>query len=214
MGNRAFGDRLATLIEPAAQRLAAALLLLSPQTPLLFMGEEYGETRPFPFFCSFQDESLNKAVRQGRKREFAEQAHHADGKIPDATAETTFQHAKLSWQWHDDPQRSGLRELYQQLLRARRNWPSLQDRSHCSARIIGTDPSSPILLMERGHDSPLIALANLTGRPVEIPGEVSRSPNILLSTAEHRFGGPRTALSPLAELSPWELVIWGDSTWS
>ncbi len=62
VGNRARGDRLSTLVPPAAQRLACGLLLLSPCVPLLFMGEEYGETRPFPFFCSFEDAALVEAV--------------------------------------------------------------------------------------------------------------------------------------------------------
>src|SRR6185437_5776055 len=73
VGNRACGDRLLSLLDkPAQQRLASSLLLLSPYLPLLFMGEEYGEDNPFPFFCSFGDAHLIEAVRQGRKREFAE----------------------------------------------------------------------------------------------------------------------------------------------
>ena len=67
MGNRAVGERLGALVSPPAQRLAAALLLLAPHLPLLFMGEEYGEEHPFQFFCSFDGEELIEAVRQGRK---------------------------------------------------------------------------------------------------------------------------------------------------
>src|SRR5204863_6298390 len=70
VGNRARGDRLAALVPPPARRLAAGLLLLSPHLPLLFMGEEYGEDRPFLFFCSFGDAALVEAVRAGRRREF------------------------------------------------------------------------------------------------------------------------------------------------
>ena len=68
IGNRALGDRLASSLSPEQLRLAATLLLLSPATPMLFMGEEYGETRPFPFFCSFSDPGLVEAVRRGRAR--------------------------------------------------------------------------------------------------------------------------------------------------
>ena len=68
VGNRARGDRFSTLLhDPARQRLASSLLLLSPYLPLLFMGEEYGEENPFPFFCSFGDPPLIEAVREGRK---------------------------------------------------------------------------------------------------------------------------------------------------
>ncbi len=66
VGNRALGDRLSSLWPPATQRLSCTLLLLSPCTPLLFMGQEYGETNPFPFFCSFSDTDLVEAVRGGR----------------------------------------------------------------------------------------------------------------------------------------------------
>ena len=72
VGNRASGDRLNTLLEFArAQRLAASYLLLSPYLPLLFMGEEYGEESPFPYFCSFRAEELQKAVSEGRRREYS-----------------------------------------------------------------------------------------------------------------------------------------------
>ncbi len=71
LGNSASGDRLGAVVPPPAQRLAVGLLMLSPCVPLLFMGEEYGEERPFPFFCSFGDAALAAAVWQGRRKEFA-----------------------------------------------------------------------------------------------------------------------------------------------
>ena len=98
VGNRARGDRLLPLLDkPAKQRLASSLLLLSPYLPLLFMGEEYGEDNPFPFFCSFGDPGLIEAVREGRKQEFAELV--GQGTVPDPQAEETFASARLSWSW-------------------------------------------------------------------------------------------------------------------
>ncbi|HVT82191.1 MAG TPA: malto-oligosyltrehalose trehalohydrolase, partial [Phycisphaerae bacterium] len=95
VGNRAVGDRLTTqLNSPEKLRLAACLLLLSPYLPLLFMGEEYGETSPFPFFCSFESPDLIQAVRQGRKREFADFAEGSD--LPDPQSESTFHSAQLT----------------------------------------------------------------------------------------------------------------------
>ncbi len=67
VGNRARGERLAALVGPPVQRLAASLMLLSPHLPFLFMGEEYGETNPFLFFCSFGDRGLIENVRRGRQ---------------------------------------------------------------------------------------------------------------------------------------------------
>ncbi|MGW8257995.1 MAG: malto-oligosyltrehalose trehalohydrolase, partial [Thermoguttaceae bacterium] len=83
VGNRAQGDRLGRLVEPAQQRLACGLMLLSPYVPLLFMGEEYGEQRAFPFFCSFDDPVIVEAVRRGRREEFAALAFKWGTDIPD-----------------------------------------------------------------------------------------------------------------------------------
>jgi malto-oligosyltrehalose trehalohydrolase len=96
IGNRALGERLTVLAKPAMIEAALTVLLLSPAPPLLFMGEEWGAQQPFPFFCDFKGE-LAKAVREGRKREFAEA--YADERIdvPDPLAEATVQSAKLDW---------------------------------------------------------------------------------------------------------------------
>lgn len=213
IGNRALGERLGTLVSPAAQRLAAALLLISPHTPLLFMGEEYGETNPFAFFCSFDDPALVEAVRAGRKREFSELAFRWDGEIPDATAASTFDRARLNWQWERDPHRSGLRLLYQTLLAARRSWPPLVDRAHSTARMIEVEQSRPVLVVERGPQPSLVAIANLSNQPVAWSSHLAGDRQLLLSTAERRFGGERNDLTTISELAASELVLCGDLTW-
>jgi 1,4-alpha-glucan branching enzyme len=100
IGNRAFGDRLVELAEPAAIRAATAVLLLAPWIPLLFMGEEWATTRAFPFFCDFGPE-LAARVRDGRRREFARFAEFRDpaarARIPDPGAPETFAAAVLQW---------------------------------------------------------------------------------------------------------------------
>lgn len=94
VGNRAFGERLSTLANPAALRAATALLLLSPQIPLLFMGEEYGATQPFLYFTSHLTADLASAVREGRRNEFARFPSFSDPArrqdIPDPNAEQSF----------------------------------------------------------------------------------------------------------------------------
>ena len=100
IGNRAFGDRVTDFAPAAAARAIAAVYLLLPQIPLMFMGEEWGATQPFPFFCDFSP-NLADAVRQGRRDEFARFPEFQDPQtrelIPDPTAEETFTSAKLSW---------------------------------------------------------------------------------------------------------------------
>lgn len=95
IGNRAFGERLTTLARPAALRAAMALLLLSPQIPLLFMGEAVGATEPFRYFTDYSDEQLAEAVREGRRSEFAAFEAFEDPEtraaIPDPNDASTFE---------------------------------------------------------------------------------------------------------------------------
>ena len=171
VGNRARGDRLIGLIEPASKRrLAAGVLLLSPYLPLLFMGEEYGEEAPFPFFCSFGDPALVEAVRAGRKREF--EAFSWQGEVPDPQAEETFDSAKLSWSWPEGTLRAGLRRLHRDLLSARREWPALRDFDRRSVRLLGEE-DRPILELVRGGDATggsIRALFNLGDQPARLRG--------------------------------------------
>ncbi|MBV9289503.1 MAG: malto-oligosyltrehalose trehalohydrolase [Hyphomicrobiales bacterium] len=109
IGNRAFGERLDALALPEAIRALMSVYLLLPQTPMLFMGEEWGAEQPFPFFCDFDGE-LAEAVRNGRREEFARFPEFADparaAQIPDPTAKATFLSAKLDWRGVD-PERLG-----------------------------------------------------------------------------------------------------------
>ena len=100
IGNRALGERLTSLAEPRRLALARAMLLLSPQVPMIFMGDEWGATTPFQFFVNFEDEALQQAIREGRAREFEKFASFkAEGKsIPDPTALETFQASTLRWE--------------------------------------------------------------------------------------------------------------------
>ncbi|MBW3652588.1 MAG: malto-oligosyltrehalose trehalohydrolase [Actinobacteria bacterium] len=114
VGNRAFGDRLA----PAARPLAAFCTLLSPFTPMLFMGEEYGEPAPFQFFSDHIDEEIATATREGRRREFAAFAEFAAEEVPDPQDPATFERSKLTRERDD-----ALADLYARLLRVRREIP-------------------------------------------------------------------------------------------
>lgn len=125
IGNRARGDRLAQSLTLAQQKLAAAAVLLSPYVPMLFMGQEWGTTVPFPYFTSHADADLQEAVRQGRMREFA-----AFGWAPedllDPQAEATFVAARLDWAALADEEARMLLELHRELIALRRGSPALQ----------------------------------------------------------------------------------------
>ncbi|MCC2643895.1 MAG: treZ [Nitrospira sp.] len=215
IGNRAEGERLGTLISPPAQRLAATLLLLAPHLPLIFMGEEYGEERPFQFFCSFEGVELIEAVRNGRKREF--EAFHVDGaEAPDPQSEATFDRCRLSWCWEDQPQRAGLRRLYRELLAARRSWAALRNFSERMAKL-HHGPAGPVVLeVVRGSTKPdadqaVQAFCNLTSESHTLPPVTQ--PTLLFSSESKRFNGGRDSESEPLRLLPFECLLFGPSGW-
>jgi maltooligosyltrehalose trehalohydrolase len=209
VGNRPHGDRLGTLLDPPRQRIAAGLLLLSPHIPLLFMGEEYGETTPFPFFCDFGDEALRQSVRSGRREEFA--AFRADGELPDATACATFGSAILSWSWPVGSIRAGLRTLYRDLLSLRQSHPALRDFQHRTAQLLSNNSSADILLLTRGDllkDSrSLWAVFNLSAQQVRLPALTEISIHPLMYSEERRFGGEIDCRGELDVLLPFSFSV-------
>jgi malto-oligosyltrehalose trehalohydrolase len=119
IGNRALGDRLENIADSKAVEAALAITLLAPMVPMLFMGEEWGSKRPFPFFCDFQGD-LAEAVRKGRRKEFAGAYARYGDEIPDPLAQSTFQSAVLDWDSRDQPAGTKRLALVQQLLAIRR----------------------------------------------------------------------------------------------
>ena len=123
IGNRAFGERLTVLGRPERLKLMQALLLLAPQVPMFFMGEEWGAQQPFLFFCDFHDE-LAAAVRDGRRREFARFPEFADedarARIPDPNAEATMAASQLDWSDLERPAHGAWLQGVKELLRLRR----------------------------------------------------------------------------------------------
>jgi maltooligosyltrehalose trehalohydrolase len=124
IGNRALGERLATLVPKPISRAIAAVYLLLPQIPMLFMGEEWGSVEPFAFFCDF-DAALSGKVRDGRRKEFAKFAGFRTeaerARIPDPAAESTFTAAKLNWSRLAEPENSEILSWYTKALTARRD---------------------------------------------------------------------------------------------
>ncbi|MBV8544429.1 MAG: malto-oligosyltrehalose trehalohydrolase [Acidobacteria bacterium] len=157
VGNRMLGDRLSSLGSIAKLRLAAAAVVLSPFIPMLFMGEEYGETAPFQYFTSHGDEDLIEAVRKGRAEEFDD--FEWEGEPPDPHDEETFQRSKLTRIELDD-----LRSLYRDLLRLRREIPALRSLD-LDAVETRADDEQRTLLLQRGDT--LLAF-NFSDREQEI----------------------------------------------
>jgi malto-oligosyltrehalose trehalohydrolase len=122
IGNTALGERITAHAPEELVHAAAAVVLLSPQIPLMFMGEEWAASRPFLFFCDFAPQ-LAEAVRQGRRREFAQFAEFSEAaaqdRIPDATAETSFLASRLDWSERDAQLHRRWLDRYRRLLAVR-----------------------------------------------------------------------------------------------
>jgi malto-oligosyltrehalose trehalohydrolase len=118
VGNRAQGERLVALAGVERTKVLLAGLLVSPHIPLLFMGEEYGETNPFLFFTDFRGD-LAKAVREGRAREFEGHAGHEGKEVPDPNGKKTFENSKLDWKKPERAEGRNWLALTKQLLAMR-----------------------------------------------------------------------------------------------
>ena len=158
VGNRMLGERLSHLVSFEAQKLAAGALLLSPYIPLLFMGEEYGEDAPFIYFVSHSDPDLIRAVRQGRKQEFA--AFHAQGEPPDPESTETFLKSKLNWEKRKEGKHQALWSLYQHLIQLRNTIPALVKRERQNMEVGFLEAEKIVWWRRWAEDKQILCLMN------------------------------------------------------
>ena len=175
IGNRALGERLASLTSPAQLKAATVALLLSPAPPLIFMGEEFAASTPFLFFCDFEPE-LAKAVSEGRRREFGGFAQFAGGgiPIPDASHPDTFERSKLDWTSLDKPEHASSLAFYRMLLALRREHiaPRLAGMKAQAGRFTAASEGAMTVTWRLGDGSTLELRLNLspsTARAAEPP---------------------------------------------
>jgi maltooligosyltrehalose trehalohydrolase len=197
IGNRAFGERLTTIAPCEAIRAIAAIYLLSPQIPMIFMGEEWAAPQPFPFFCDFTG-ALSDAVREGRRAEFAKFPEFQDPaqreRIPDPTSDDTFLSAKLKWQDMDKGIHAEWRAFYKSLLRVRQAEiiPRLIGSKSICFEVLGDEAVLVAWMLSDG--ATLTLCANLKDRPL---------PNFEIPIGRRIWNEGATAKA----LGPWS-VIW------
>ncbi|TCC04310.1 malto-oligosyltrehalose trehalohydrolase [Kribbella soli] len=162
IGNRALGDRPA--LTPGQLAIGAALVLTSPYTPMLFMGEEWGASTPWRFFTDFTEPALADAVRTGRRREFAEFGWDAD-EIPDPQDPQTWRSSVLDWSEPDEAPHRDVLAWYRHLLTFRARMPELRD-DRLESVGIAFDPAGAWLVVTRGS---LRVVANLTASEAVVP---------------------------------------------
>jgi maltooligosyltrehalose trehalohydrolase len=189
VGNRMLGERLSQLIAFEGLKLAAMVVLLSPFIPLLFMGEEYGETAPFPYFISHSDTGLVEAIRRGRREEFA--AFRWQGELLDPQDERTFQSAKLNHQSRQKKHHAVLQAFYKELIHLRHTQSSLARLDKDSLAVCAYEQAQ-LLFLRRWWDADEVVLmfhfgADPTTLTLPVPaGQWQKR----LDSAEAQWHGP------------------------
>ena len=215
VGNRAFGERLAALADEDALKAATLLLLLSPMVPLLFMGEEWGSTRPFLFFTDHQGE-LADAVREGRRHEFAEFSRFSDPQllldIPDPNAQDTFDASRPDLAPADQPRQRAWLSFYRRLLRLRQSQlvPVLEGTRALGVEVLARGALSAGWRLGDGRLlPPQEAWARDLGKSniAQLTAYLETAQPIAALTSTQTQGKPPALATGNAQLSPEELAV-------
>ena len=205
VGNRAFGERLHHEVDLDRFRVASAVLLFLPFTPMLFMGQEFGASTPFQYFTDHNPE-LGKLVTEGRRREFKAFSAFADPavreRIPDPQAVSTFENSKLRLEEAERSPGREMVELYQALLKLRREDPVLadQDRQRTTAEPVGED----VLVIRRWRGAEQrVLVANFGDEPAALPDQ-DGDWRLVLTTAD---GSQSTARDPRPATVPARTAV-------
>ena len=195
VGNRMLGERTSQLVDYEMQKLLAGAVLCSPFLPLLFMGEEWGETNPFLFFTSHSDPELIKAVQKGRKEEF--KAFHATGEAPDPQSEDTFAKSKLQWRLLKADRHKELLSFYKTLIAMRKKYAALHNTDRRQMMVSSDEKTSCLMLRRWEQDQQVLCLMNFSEKmqPVTIPDDKPYWKKIL-DSADPEWNGP--GASPLS----------------
>lgn len=188
VGNRSFGERLSQLTDFEALKLAAGIVLLSPNVPLIFMGEEYGETAPFLYFVDHSSDELNNAVHQGRQEEFA--AFNWHGAIPVPADITTFGKSKLNHHLKDRQPHKALYQYYQKLIELRKHHSVLGVSDDHQYQTRAFEESRVLWHWRSQHAHEALILANFSSERQTIELPVIDAPlNKLIDSGDSQWSG-------------------------
>ena len=188
VGNRLHGERLISLSDFETAKVIAGTLLLTPNIPMLFMGEEYGERNPFNYFVSHIEPELNRLVREGRKKEFSDFMGDFDGSS-DPDAPETFEASKLSWNIEENKQKKAMLEFYRRFISLRKNHPVLNNPNRDNLRV---SEKGDLFVLERWtQDIRLIACINFSNQPgkLTIPDDYKSALKKLIDSNDEQWNG-------------------------
>ncbi|MBO0704991.1 MAG: DUF3459 domain-containing protein, partial [Candidatus Dormibacteraeota bacterium] len=186
VGNRARGDRLTGVVPAGRARIAAAVVLLGPFVPLLFMGEEWAASTPFPFFSSHTDPEVARATTTGRASDFAHFGWRAE-EVPDPQDPATFASARLRWDEREVGTHAGMLRWYRSLLSLRRTHPELGAGELAAVECV---PGDGWLEVRRGRFQ-IVCAWGPGGRRRPLEGEL-----VLTSSADVRTSGGEVVVPP------------------
>ncbi|XHH08151.1 MAG: malto-oligosyltrehalose trehalohydrolase [Candidatus Bathyarchaeia archaeon] len=186
IGNRLLGDRLANISGYEAAKVAAGVVLLSPYVPLLFMGEEYGETSPFCFFTDYQGKELADAIREGRRKEFTE--FQWTGNIPDPQSLECFTKSKIKWENRSQGLNGKIAGYYKKLIELRRKVPVLQQCIERNLKTV-TSQGKALLIEKQKNNSKALIIANLSNETQTLQVRLDENIRKVLDSTDPIFGG-------------------------
>jgi maltooligosyltrehalose trehalohydrolase len=195
VGNRLAGNRLTTQVSFEALKMIAATVLLSPQVPLLFMGEEYGETNPFQYFIHHGDEALVEIVRKGRKEEF--HYFNWETEVPDPQSSAIFNQCKLSWKHEQDERSAKMLSYYKQLIALRKTHPALQGRERNAITVYHRPEENSLVGFTRQHDQrQLLVILNFHNEPACFSSPIDSTGKKIFDSSDTAWLGP-AAITPM-----------------
>jgi maltooligosyltrehalose trehalohydrolase len=208
VGNRMLGERSGTLYSYEMQKLLAGAVLCSPFLPMLFMGEEWGETNPFLYFVSHTDQELNLLVRKGRKEEFA--AFHSEGEAPDPDREETFLASKLQWDLLKQKEHHTIFEYYKALIALRKAHPALNNGNRVDLDARAYEAENCLVLNRWTDSETLYCFMNFSTsqQSITLPESLGDL-NLLLHSSDASWNGP--GLSGSETISGTEITLLPES---
>ena len=187
IGNRMLGERLSSLVNFEKLRLAAGIMLVSPFVPILFMGEEFAEDRPFQYFVNHGDEDLVKAVQEGRKKEF-EYFNHRRGEFPDPVSKTTYEGSRLNWNFKSDKNKQLIFEFYKVLIKLKKEgyFNSFGNKNV----ITEAYEEQKYFTAYAPGNHPLIGIFNFSENEIEVPLPDNLKWDKIIASGDEKWAGP------------------------
>lgn len=209
VGNRMCGDRLSGSLSIEKLKLAAGMVILSPYIPLLFMGEEYGETAPFQYFVSHSDEALIESVQRGRKKDF--ETFKWKGDIPDPQDELTFLRSKINTELCRKGKHRMLFDFYKTLIRLRGQLPPLGNLSKQDMEVKKFEDLRVITIRRWHKGEQTLTTASFNEAPVEVPLPPGNWQMVLDSSSRRRAGSKKDfsgKINRLVRLNPYSFRLY------